>query len=116
MSMTVKLDLSHKDGAFGKGESVYVHCTTTWHPTGFTHHARTVMPPSLGVGEAHGRAFWCNRTWESFHYQTALHDLCDEIARNVFKIPTRKAFRTAKYAESARNYADTLKKRIDCYR
>lgn len=59
------------------GEEFSVACHTTPNYEGFKHYATTY----LGEQKVYASQQWCNRTWESFDYESALRNLADKIEK-----------------------------------
>ena len=97
-------------GKIGNDKEVYTACYVTKSRYGFAHHAKAILPNGKEVS---AKVCYCNRTWESFRFQTVLHCLCNEIAREMFGAPSMRSFSNAKCWSNAREYADELKGQID---
>lgn len=85
--------------------NVVVNLVRKQNRNGFTHNA-TVRLGSDNVVTA--RCAYCNRTWESYPFQTVLKVLCMNIARNLFGVPSVHALMNTRKWGNARNYADFL--------
>ena len=97
-------------GSKGNNENIFIECFTTSTKYRNTQHANTILPNGVGIN---GKAVFYNRPWESYYYQTALHDMADKVATALFNVPSVNALYKTKKWTDAKEYADWLKKEID---
>ena len=91
--------------------------TTEWHKTrnGFCHVAKTYSADGTEIVH---RVGYCNRTWETYPYQTAVHGLISKVVAHEFGCPSERSFRSAKKWENERTIAYMAMNEIDrsrCY-
>ena len=85
--------------------NVVVNLVCKQNRNGFTHNA-TVRLGSDNVVTA--RCAYCNRTWESYPFESVLKVLCLNLARNLFGVPSVHSLLNTRKWSNAREYANFL--------
>ena len=70
---------SHKQftATINNGETIVINCYTTDTRNGFCHHAESFINGNW----EHSRISYCNRTWESFEYESMLSKHIDKFPK-----------------------------------
>ena len=86
------------------GEKITAEVAFKWRKTrsGFSHTASAIVDGEM----LSARVCYCNRTWESYPYQTAAHALCRKIAAKTYGKGKRMAACAAAYASELCAMAD----------
>lgn len=58
-----------------EGNAFHVACWTNYNNSGFTHNVNCL--------DVKARQCWCNRTWESFNYESVLKKWADKVGGNL---------------------------------
>lgn len=76
---------------------------------GFAHEAMAILTDGRIV---RNRVSYCNRTWEVYRFQSALHGLCYKVAAETFGAPSVRSLDLKKWTQ-AREYAERLAAECD---
>ena len=85
--------------------NVFVTLTRRNNRNGFTHNAEVRISYDNVVT---ARCAYCNRTWESYPFESVLKVLCLNLARNLFGVPSVHALLNTRKWSNARQYANFL--------
>ena len=67
-----------KLGTLGNGETATIYCRSVSTRNGFRHDAVMLIP---GEPRIAAKAHYLNRTWESYQFQSVLHELAEKFVK-----------------------------------